>query len=113
MSGSRIPVNSKIKASDFIVKFLYAKGVEFVFEVIGGMTTHLLDSLHTFKKIKVVSMHHEQGASFAVDVYGRSKGIPCVAMATSGPGATNLITGIGSCFFDSSPGVFITGQVNT
>ena len=58
-------------------------------------------------------MHHEQSASFAAEGYARISGKPGVAMATSGPGATNLITGIGSCFFDSVPALFITGQVNT
>ena len=57
-------------------------------------------------------MHHEQGAAFAAEAYGRMTGVPGVALATSGPGATNLLTGIGSCHFDSSPAVFITGQVN-
>ncbi|MEL4383250.1 thiamine pyrophosphate-binding protein, partial [Shewanella algae] len=60
----------------------------------------------------MVSMHHEQSAAFAADAYGRITGVPGVALATSGPGATNLLTGIGSCYFDSSPAVFITGQVN-
>jgi acetolactate synthase-1/2/3 large subunit len=58
-------------------------------------------------------MHHEQAAAFAADAFGRTTGIPGIALATSGPGATNLLTGIGSCYFDSSPGIFITGQVNT
>jgi len=83
-----------------------------VFELSGGMITHMLDSLFELKKINIVTMHHEQAASFAADAYGRIKGVPGVAMATSGPGATNLLTGIGSCYFDSSPAVFITGQVN-
>lgn len=102
-----------MKSSDYIVKYLYSRGVDTVFEVIGGMTTHLIDSLARDEKIKIVPMRHEQGAAFAVDAYGRMKGKPCFAMATSGPGATNLLTGIGSCFFDSTPGIFITGQVNT
>lgn len=102
-----------MKSSDYIVKYLHARGVEVVFEVIGGMTTHLIDSLSQIQKIRVMPMHHEQSAAFAVDVYGRIKGKPCFAMATSGPGALNLLTGIGSCFFDSTPGIFITGQVNT
>jgi acetolactate synthase-1/2/3 large subunit len=76
------------------------------------MIVHLLDSLGTQKKIQVVSMHHEQGAAFAAEAYGRMTGVPGVALATSGPGATNLLTGVGSCYFDSSPAVFITGQVN-
>ena len=76
------------------------------------MITHLLDSFCQHKKIRVVSMHHEQGAAFAAEAFGRMTGVPGVALATSGPGATNLLTGVGSCYFDSSPAVFITGQVN-
>jgi acetolactate synthase-1/2/3 large subunit len=102
-----------MKASDYIAKFLEAQGVTAVFEMSGGMITHMLDSLHRLTAIDIVSMHHEQSASFAADAYGRITGVPGVAMATSGPGATNLLTGIASCYFDSSPGVFITGQVNT
>jgi acetolactate synthase-1/2/3 large subunit len=101
-----------MKASDYIADYLSHRGVDTVFEVVGGMITHLLDSIHRRGKIRVVSMHHEQGAAFAVDGMGRMRGRPLVAMATSGPGATNLITGIGSCYFDSVPAVFITGQVN-
>jgi acetolactate synthase I/II/III large subunit len=77
------------------------------------MITHILDSLEQKTKIQIVSMHHEQAAAFAADAMGRLTGVPGVALATSGPGATNLLTGIGSCYFDSVPAVFITGQVNT
>ena len=101
-----------MKASAYIAEFLHAQGVDVVFEVVGGMITHLLDSIHQQGKIRVVSMHHEQGAAFAVDGFGRMRNRPTVALATSGPGATNLLTGIGSCHFDSVPAVFITGQVN-
>ena len=101
-----------IKASDYIARFLYSRGVRTVYELPGGMITHLLNSLYEFKKIRVVSVHHEQAAAFAADATGRITGVPGVAMATSGPGAINLLTGIGSCHFDSSPAVFITGKVN-
>lgn len=101
-----------MKASDYIASFLAAQGVQHVFEVSGGMITHLLDSIHRSGAIRIVSMHHEQAAAFAADAVGRMTGVPGIAMATSGPGATNLLTGIGSCYFDSSPAVFITGQVN-
>lgn len=101
-----------MKASDYIAKYLEQKQVSHVFELVGGMITFLLDSLSQQTKIQIVSMHHEQGAGFAAEGYGRMKGIPGVAMATSGPGATNLLTAIGSCYFDSVPAVFITGQVN-
>jgi acetolactate synthase-1/2/3 large subunit len=101
-----------MKVSDYIVALLESKGVTSVFELSGGMITHLLDSFWQRGKIRVVSMHHEQGAAFAADAFGRMTGIPGVALATSGPGAINLLTGVGSCHFDSSPAVFITGQVN-
>jgi acetolactate synthase-1/2/3 large subunit len=103
---------SKIKVTDYIVHFLHSKGVKQVFELSGGMITHLLDSLCVQKQVEAVSVHHEQAAAFAADACGRMTGVPGVAMATSGPGATNLLTGIASCYFDSSPAVFITGQVN-
>jgi acetolactate synthase-1/2/3 large subunit len=80
---------------------------------VGGMITFLLDSLHQKTGIQIISMHHEQGAAFAAEGAGRMTGVPGVAMATSGPGATNLLTAIGSCYFDSTPTIFITGQVNT
>jgi acetolactate synthase-1/2/3 large subunit len=101
-----------MKASDFIATFLERKGVKHVFELSGGMITHMLDSLNQKTSINIITMHHEQSAAFAADAYGRVTGIPGVALATSGPGATNLLTGIGNCYFDSTPAVFITGQVN-
>lgn len=100
------------KCSDVVVEMLDRAGVTAVFELSGGMITYLLDSLSRSGRIRVVSLHHEQAAAFAADAYGRMTGVPGVAMATSGPGATNLLTGIGSSYFDSSPSVFITGQVN-
>ena len=98
--------------AEYVAHYLKSRGVTHVFELIGGMITFLLDALHQHADIKIVSMHHEQGAAFAAEGWARMKGIPGVAMATSGPGATNLVTGIGSCYFDSVPAVFITGQVN-
>lgn len=101
-----------MKVSDYIADFLYAQNVNRVFEVVGGMITHLVDSLNRQGKIQIVSVHHEQAAAFAAEAVARMTGVPGVAMATSGPGATNLLTAIGSCYFDSTPAVFITGQVN-
>lgn len=100
------------KGSDVVARFLHDQGVECVFELAGGMIVHLLDSIHLAGKIRIVSMHHEQGAAFAAEGHARLTGVPGIAMATSGPGATNLLTGIASCYFDSTPAVFITGQVN-
>ncbi|MBN1914098.1 MAG: thiamine pyrophosphate-binding protein, partial [Candidatus Omnitrophica bacterium] len=102
-----------MKLSDYLLDFLVKEKVTHIFEICGGAIIHLLDSAYGRKDIKTVSMHHEQAAAFAAEGYARVKGIPAVAMATSGPGATNLITGIASCYFDSTPAVFITGQVNT
>ena len=101
-----------MKVSDYIAKFLEQNQVKQVFELTGGMITHLLDSIHLHTNIRIVSMRHEQAAAFAAEGSARMTAIPGVAMATSGPGAINLLTGVGSCFFDSVPAVFITGQVN-
>ena len=101
-----------MKASDFIAEFLEKKGIKSVFELSGGMITHILDSLNQKTSINIITMHHEQAAAFAAEGYARITGLPGIALATSGPGATNLLTGIGSCYFDSTPAVFITGQVN-
>jgi acetolactate synthase I/II/III large subunit len=101
-----------LKVSDYVARFLHAQGVMTAFEVVGGTITHLVDSIHRHGKIRLLSTHHEQAAAFAADTMARMTGVPGVAMATSGPGAVNLLTGIGSCYFDSSPALFITGQVN-
>ena len=101
-----------MKVSDFITKFIENKGISTVFELSGGMITHILDSLNQKTDINVVTMHHEQSAAFAAEGFARITGKPGIALATSGPGATNLLTGIGSCYFDSTPAIFITGQVN-
>ena len=100
------------KGSDVIARFLADQGVDCVFELVGGMITHILDSIHRDGRIRIVSTHHEQAAAFAAEGHARMTGVPGVAMATSGPGATNLLTGVASCYFDSTPAVFITGQVN-
>lgn len=106
-------IEMQMKVSDYIAEFLRIQGIDCVFEVAGGMITHILDSCYRIGNMNIISVHHEQAAAFAADAYGRCTGKPGVAFATSGPGATNLLTGIASCYFDSSPGLFITGQVNT
>ena len=102
-----------MKLSDYVIDFIVKEKVSRVFEMIGGMITHLLDSIHGRKDITCVSMHHEQAAGFAAEGYARINGRLGVAMSTSGPGALNMLTPIGSCYFDSVPCLFITGQVNT
>lgn len=102
-----------MKLSDYVIDFVVNKGVGHVFEIAGGAITHLLDSTYDRNDIECISMHHEQAGSFAAEAYARVNGKLGVAMATSGPGALNMVTGIGSCYFDSVPCLFITGQVNT
>jgi acetolactate synthase I/II/III large subunit len=104
-----------LKASDAIAKLLTKHKIETCFELVGGMITHLLDSFSESKQFNIISMHHEQAAAFAAEGVARyfCGNKVAVAMGTSGPGATNLTTGIGSCWFDSIPCLFITGQVNT
>lgn len=104
---------TQMKVSDYLAEFLRVQGTRYVFELAGGMITHILDSIYRLGNTNIITVHHEQAAAFAVDAYGRITGRPGIAFATSGPGATNLLTGIGSCYFDSSPALFITGQVNT
>jgi acetolactate synthase I/II/III large subunit len=101
-----------MQASDWIARTLVAEGVEAVYEVTGGMIANFLDSLYRDGRIRIVSCHHEQAAGFAAEGHARMTGVPGVAMGTSGPGAINLLTAVGSCHFDSVPAVFITGQVN-
>lgn len=102
-----------MKLSTYVIDTITKEGVSHIFEMIGGAITHLLDSAHGRKDISCVSMHHEQAAAFAAEAYARMNGKLGVAMATSGPGALNMLTPIGSCYFDSVPCLFITGQVNT
>lgn len=101
-----------MKVITYIAKFLQSKGIDVVFELQGGMITRIIDEIQVQGGITIVSVHHEQAAAMAADAYARVKNKPGVALATSGPGATNLITGIGNCYFDSVPAIFITGQVN-
>jgi acetolactate synthase I/II/III large subunit len=102
-----------MKLSDYVIDFLVENNVHHIFEVIGGAITHLIDSTYDRKDITCCVTHHEQAAAFAAEAYSRVTSNIGIAMATSGPGATNLITGIGSAYFDSVPCLYITGQVNT
>ncbi|MFJ5713908.1 acetolactate synthase large subunit [Neobacillus sp. NPDC093127] len=99
-----------MKASDVVVSCLENEGVEYVFGIIGKEVIDLADSLSKSEKIKYIPVRHEQGAAFMADVYGRISGKPGVCLATLGPGATNLLTGIASANLDHSPVVAITGQ---
>lgn len=103
-----------MKLSDYIVEYLIEKNISDVFGYPGGMVTHFMDSFSKYSdKICAHVTYHEQGASFAACGYAQTTGNVGVAYATSGPGATNLITGICNAYFDSIPCLFITGQVNS
>jgi len=104
-----------MKASDAIAKVLSANNVTVGFELIGGMIAHLIDSINVLGETKLIPLHHEQAAAFAAGGVARAtcnKSLG-LALGTSGPGATNLVTGIADCWLDNYPCVFITGQVNT
>jgi len=102
-----------MKASDYIIDFIHKQGTDHVFGYIGGAITHLVDSMDKMTIVKYIQVYHEQTAALAAEGYAKNSGKTGVAMATSGPGATNLMTGIADAYFDSVPVVFITGQVNT
>jgi acetolactate synthase-1/2/3 large subunit len=100
-----------MKVSDYIANYLSKKKVKKVFSITGGASIHLIHSFAEIKNIDYVTMHHEQSCAMAADGYSRASDKLGVAAATSGPGATNLITGIACAWFDSIPTLFITGQV--
>ncbi|MEK6913334.1 MAG: thiamine pyrophosphate-binding protein, partial [Nanoarchaeota archaeon] len=102
-----------MKASDYIADFLVKQGVKYVFGVTGVAIIHLFDSIGKRRDIKYICTQHEQSAAMAADGYSRMTKNLGVAIATSGPGATNLITGTCCSYYDSIPVLTITGQVST
>src|SRR6202795_477925 len=101
-----------LKGADVVLKCLRAEGVELVFGYPGGAIMPLYDALEG-SGVRHILTRHEQGAVFAAEGYARVTGEVGVAMATSGPGATNLVTGIADAKMDSVPLVCITGQVRS
>ena len=97
-------------AAALLVECLAVEGCEYVFSVPGEETMDVLDALGRQDAVRHVTTRHEQGAAFMADVYGRLTGRAAVAMATLGPGATNLVTGIADAFLDHAPMVALTGQ---
>src|SRR6056300_539990 len=97
--------------AEYISQFIEKKKIKNVFQLSGGMITQIIDKIAERKTIRIYSLLHEQSTAFAISAAGRISKKPSIAFATSGPGATNLLTGIGDCFFDSVPAIFITGQV--
>ena len=99
--------------SDYTLKFLQKKKIKDVFLITGGAISFLVDAFSRNRKIKYTSVAHEQAAAMMADAYSRLGPNFSCTMATSGPGATNLITGIACSYFDSIPSLHICGQVNT
>ncbi len=101
-----------MNAAELFVKCLENEGVEYIFGVPGEENAHLVMALEN-SPIQLIICRHEQGAAFIADVYGRLTGRPGVCMATLGPGATNLVTGVADANMDRSPLVVITGQADS
>ena len=102
----------KITGADIIIECLVEQGVDTVFGYPGGQVIPLYDAIYRNKgRIRHILTAHEQGASHAADGYARSTGKPGVCIATSGPGATNLVTGLATAYMDSVPMIAITGNV--
>ena len=101
----------KMKGSQIVCKSLLREGCNVVFGIPGGAILPLYQTLPEFPELRHILVRHEQGASHAADGFARVTGKPGVAFATSGPGATNLVTGIASAQMDSVPMVIVTGQV--
>ena len=102
---------AKLTGAQMVCESLIREGVDVVFGIPGGATLPLYDAMPQYPGIRHILCRHEQGAAHAADGYARVTGRPGVAFATSGPGATNLVTGIASAHMDSIPMVLITGQV--
>ena len=112
MLSERIVFSMELKGSEIIAECLLEQGVDTVFGYPGGAVLEIYDALYKYSdKIKHIMTAHEQGASHAADGYARATGKTGVVIATSGPGATNLVTGIATAYMDSIPMVAITGNV--
>src|SRR5512147_1905767 len=104
---------TKMNGADALLDSLERQGVQQVFGILGGAILPVYDALCTHPKIRHILARHEQGAAHAADGFARASGKPGVCFATSGPGATNLVTGIANAHLDSSPVIALTGQVPT
>ena len=101
----------ELTGADIVIQSLKAEGVEYVFGYPGGAVLHIYDAFYKQDDVKHILVRHEQGATHAADGYARSTGKPGVVLVTSGPGATNAVTGIATAYMDSIPMIVITGQV--
>ena len=102
-----------MKVSDYIANYLYDRGIKVVFGYQGGMVTHIIDSIGQHSMLEYIQCYHEQTASIAAEGYSLETGNIGCAISSSGPGVTNMMTGIADAYFDSIPVLYISGQVNT
>src|SRR5881409_18458 len=110
-STKRSELGPSMLGSEILVACLEREGVDTIFAYPGGASMEFHQALTKSKKIRTILPRHEQGGAFAAEGYARATGKVGVCMATSGPGATNLVTGIADAYMDSIPVVAITGQV--
>ncbi len=103
----------ELTGAEIVIRCLKDEGVEFLFGYPGGAVLHIYDAIYQQDDVKHILVRHEQGATHAADGYARSTGNPGVVLVTSGPGATNAVTGIATAYLDSIPMVVLTGQVPT
>ena len=103
----------ELTGAGIVIRSLKDEGVVFIFGYPGGAVLHIYDAIYAQDEVKHILVRHEQGATHAADGYARSTGKPGVVLVTSGPGATNAVTGIATAYMDSIPMVVLTGQVNT
>ena len=101
----------ELSGAQIVIQSLKDEGVEYIFGYPGGAVLHLYDALFQQEDVKHILVRHEQGATHAADGYARATGKPGVVLVTSGPGATNAVTGIATAYMDSIPLVVISGQV--
>ena len=102
----------ELSGGEIIIEALKEEGVSHIFGYPGGAVLHIYDALYKQEDVQHILVRHEQGATHAADAYARATGKPGVVLVTSGPGATNAVTGIATAFMDSVPMVIITGQVH-
>ncbi len=102
---------TKMTGAKALIEALERQKVTTIFGILGGAILPVYDELCGNKNIRHILARHEQGAAHAAEGYARASGRPGVCMATSGPGATNLVTGIANAYMDSSPVIALTGQV--
>ena len=103
----------QLSGGEMLIRALHDEGVEIIFGYPGGAVLHIYDAIFHQDKVEHILVRHEQAATHAADGYARSSGKPGVVLVTSGPGATNAVTGIATAYMDSIPMIVISGQVDS